>query len=441
MAAVAGKAVTGRAAPAGLAGRAHVTAPPLNGGKPPICYSFATLPAVFLCKPAPDGGRTHNLREKGSRFSRRKVSFFTGKWWILHGWFATACYMASFYSRPNSPFLWLRYKDGEKWKARVTEFRKDNPGDRENCRAMVETMKREERIDASDDNDERWDAWVDAWLVTRYGQKRSTTLTVYRRHWRRLRRWLEGEQIGRPSQFTFRDALRYKTAREKEKVGINTIVHELKFLGVVIGEAIRRGFCKHNPCLRMGLQRAPVAEKVPWSDTEVAAVAGAIKAQPDWMQATFILGFYQAARMRQAEVPLRDIDLKRMRISYWRSLSGRPLTKGNKPFAQPIAKAAVPLLRDLMERRRAGGFQSLCDIPLLPSVEWRRFLDTLGFGHLVHHGLRTTWITQAALSRKISREEAKAFVNHGSTAVHEIYQRLNADDVAHVADALDLPEF
>jgi integrase len=189
----------------------------------------------------------------------------------------------------------------------------------------------------------------------------------------------------------------------------------------------------------MGLKRTPTKEKKPWLPEQVQTVADAIGAQADWMQASFILGYYQAARLRQCEVPLKDIDLQRRRITYWRTLKGRPLTKGNKPFSQPIAKAAIPLLRALIERRRKAGHADLCTIPVLPSVEWRRFLDSLGLKEISHHGLRVTWITQAALSRrKISREEAKAFVNHGSTAVHEIYQRLNADDVAHVADALGL---
>ena len=349
--------------------------------------------------------------------------------------------MASTYLRNNSPVIWMRLKNAEgKWESKPTQYRKDNPGDRRQADLLARKLGIEERERKPASSREHWDAWVDGWLRDRYGKKQGTTLTVYRRYWRRLREWLAKESIHSPAQLSYGGALLYKTAREDDDVGINTIIHELKFLGVVMGEAVRRGFATANPCLRMGLQREPAAAKNPWSDDEVATVAGAIGEQADWMRATFILGYYQAARLRQCEVPLRDIDLKTRRISYGKSLSGRPLTKGDKPFAQPIAKSALPLLSALIERRRAAGFGSLCDIPLLPSVEWRRFLDSFRFGHLCHHGLRTTWITRAALSRKISREEAKAFVNHGSTAVHEIYQRLNADDVAHVADALALPD-
>ncbi|MEA3212272.1 MAG: hypothetical protein QOE70_5329 [Chthoniobacter sp.] len=351
--------------------------------------------------------------------------------------------MASTYLRKSSPFIWIRIKtaDGQ-WISKATEYRKDNIGDRRQAKLLAERLSVEERARRAATGNETWDDWVDNWMITRYGNRKTTTLGLYKRYWKYLRRWMAAEQIHAPAQVSFQTVLDYKAHREKAGVSINSIIHELKFLGVIMNEAVRR-FGGTNPCQKFGFERVPTKGKEPWKDVEVAKVAAAISTQNDFIQASFILGYYQAARLRQCEVPLRDIDLKRRRITYWRSLSGRPLTKGDKPFTQPLAKAAIPALTDLIARRRAAGHLSLCDVPMLPSLEWRRFLDSLGdLRHLSHHGLRTTWITHAALSRKkISREEAKAFVNHGSTAIHEIYQRLNADDVAHVADALDRPGF
>ena len=66
----------------------------------------------------------------------------------------------------------------------------------------------------------------------------------------------------------------------------------------------------------------------------------------------------------------------------------------------------------------------------------RRFLDGLlskdaGFSEISHHGLRTTWITRAALSEgKITETFAKRFVDHASTEIHEIYQRISATDLS-----------
>jgi hypothetical protein len=341
--------------------------------------------------------------------------------------------------------IWIRKKNEDgKWESKPTCWRKDNQGDKRQAQLAAQKLSLEERTRAPKSNREHWDAWVEQWIESRYGgpeDRQKTTGTVYRRYWRRWRNWLLSEHLTSPALLSYRTGLAYKEMREEDDTGRNTIIHELKFMGVVMGEAVRRGFAEANPFLRMGLKRDTAAEKIPWTDAQATTVAKEVQSEADWMEVTFLLGFYQAARLRQCEVPLKDINLKARRISYWKSITGRPLTKGDKPFAQPIARAAIPRLTVLMERRAAAGFRSLCDIPELPSVEWRRFLDRLGFHELCHHGLRTTWITKAALSRKISREEAKAFVNHGSTAVHEIYQRLNADDVAHVADALRLPEF
>jgi hypothetical protein len=69
------------------------------------------------------------------------------------------------------------------------------------------------------------------------------------------------------------------------------------------------------------------------------------------------------------------------------------------------------------------------------SLGWRRFLDGLGFRHLSHHGLRASWITKAALSG-IPEAAAKRFVNHGSSAVHAIYQKITAGDLAPMLERL-----
>lgn len=347
--------------------------------------------------------------------------------------------MASTYLRDNSPFIWLKYKgDSGKWSGKATSYRQDNIGDRRQAELLARKQSIIERESAPASAGEHWDGWVDSWLRDRYGNQ-SATLKIYQRYWRKIREWLKAERINSPAQLTYPRALEYKTARTHDGLAINSVIHELKFLGVIMGEAIRRGFAKSNPCHKMGIHRDAAKTKIPWTDAQATTVADAVIKRCDWMQATFILGFYQAARLRQCEVPLSDIQLPRMRITYWRSLTGRTLTKGDKPFTQPIATAALPMLEALIQRRRQGGFASLCEIPHAPSVDWREFLDSLGFHDLVHHGLRTTWITRAAQSGQISRAQAMRFVNHGSTAVHEIYQRLNADDVAHVADALNLP--
>ena len=346
--------------------------------------------------------------------------------------------MASTFIRAQSPFVWLRFKDSAgKWRSKVTGYRKDNLGDLRQAKLMAREMGREERERRGVERGEHWERWVDAWIADHYAG-RALTLTVYRRYWRKLSEWLAANGLVGPSQVLYRHAVAYREWRAENGVGTNTALHELKFLGVVMQEAVRRGYSAGNPIQKLGIRRVPSKEKHAWTDAEISAVGAAVKDAPQWLRITFLLGLYQAARLRQCAVPICDIDLERGFITYRK-------TKGGKPFTQPLDSRLIPVLRIEVEQRRNAGESALCVIPILPSVEWRRFLDGLGFPHLVHHGLRVTWITRAALSGRdgkqgISLSLAKAFVNHGSTAVHSIYQRLNAADLVHVPAAVSLPE-
>lgn len=351
--------------------------------------------------------------------------------------------MASTYTRPDSPFIFIRYKDPSgKWRGRKTGFLKTKQRDIKDAEEMAADTTTEEKKRTPAGKSPIFSDWVVPWLEDRYRGRETTTLAVYLRHWKKLSRWLEARGLMDPRQLSYKHALEYRDFRKvpvvfkgkaKDAGTNNTILHELKFLSIVMQEAVRREFASGNPFMRLGLRKDKAKEKSPWSDEEIQTVAAAIGGQSHFIRATFLLGLYQAARLRQCAVPLSDIDLKGKRITYRR-------TKGDKPFTQPIDARCIDPLTALIAERKSGGHTTLCDIPVLPSVEWRRFLDSLNLPHLVHHGLRVTWITRAALSRgAVSQPEAKRFVNHGSTSVHELYQKLNAEDLAHVPAAMNLP--
>jgi hypothetical protein len=171
-----------------------------------------------------------------------------------------------------------------------------------------------------------------------------------------------------------------------------------------------------------------------WSAFEIDQVEKALSVRDrfGWMHVTLLMGLHQALRLRQAEIPLSCIDFRRRLISY----PGIKV-KGGKAHSQPIEPDFYPILQELVEHRRAMGKAMLCEIPELPSVKWRRFLDELGLKHLVHHGLRATWITRAALAG-VPESLAKRFVNHASSQVHAIYQKITATDLIPMLDAFSL---
>lgn len=358
--------------------------------------------------------------------------------------------MASTYTRPDSDFIWMRFKrDDGKWAAKATQYRKDNFGDARQAELLARDMTREERLrKTSAKSTERWADWVDQWIGDRWGKiEQKNTLILYQKYWWDLSRWLLDHSINTPLQMSYNAAMQFRADSMADGKSSNWTILRLKLMSQIMTEAVRRGFAQGNPLVKMGLRADKPKAKPAWSDEVIALVNREVKKQEQWMRVTFLLGLFQACRMRQCEIPLADIDLARGWITYWRTIDGRPLVKGDKPFTQPIDPRLLPELREIVAARRAGGHRSLCDLPPFgASLAWRRFLDGIGLQGLgfSQHGLRVTWITRAATSgrngqRGIFLAEAKRFVNHGSTSVHEGYQRLNADDVSHVPAALPLP--
>jgi hypothetical protein len=340
--------------------------------------------------------------------------------------------MASTYTRKDSQFIWMTYKDDEtgEWKKKATGYKKDNLGDRRQAELVARELTRREKARKPVTSAEQFDAWIDRWMADRYDED-GKTHEVYCRHWRRIQQFLAEHGITAPRQFLYRHVPMYLDWRTKT-AGRNTAIHELKFFGVIMGEAVKRHFADSNPCVRMGLRKAKQEGKEPWTDEQISKVSKAIKARPHWMRCTFALGLYQAARLRQ--IPrVGGIDFKRGVISYHN-------TKGDKPFTHPMDDRAKSLFKALVNERLAAQPEAdlLCDLPEAPSVEWRNFLDGVGCNNVSHHGLRTTWITRACLA-KVHMSMAKRFVNHGSTAVHEIYQRLSAADIEDVPAMIPLP--
>jgi integrase len=208
-------------------------------------------------------------------------------------------------------------------------------------------------------------------------------------------------------------------------------------LAQVLEEAERRGYIQQNPARKLRLTKTPAKEKLPWSDDEIATVEAALEQRDrfGWLHVTFLMGLHQAVRLRQSEIPLSCIDFKRRLINY-----PNDYVKGRRGYCQPISTVFYPMLLDIVKHRKSIRKSTLCDIPnhnnneVPASVQWREFLDTLGLHHLCHHGLRASWITQAAL-RGVPESLAKRFVNHASTQVHEIYQKITATDLMPMLDA------
>jgi hypothetical protein len=352
--------------------------------------------------------------------------------------------MASTYYRGNS--IWVRYKSPEtgKWTDKSTGYKKNNPGERRQAEKLRDTLTLRERTQQPVTSS-GWD-WVGTWVEGRW---RGLTLRNYKIHWRHLEGYLKEIGCSGPANLTRDHCLGYPKYRAKKGVGANTSALEIKLLAQVMDESISRGYAEKNPCRNLRLARTAVKEKEPFSDEQLAALDaifsegkheypweyGTARVERlGWLHITYLLGRYQAARIMQARVPLSCIDLGGKSI-HWPASVVKGGQRSGKGYSQHIDKRLLPELREIVRLRREAGEATLCTIPALGSLHWRKFLDSLGMTNVSHHSLRVRWVSEAAKAG-IPEAVAMRCSNHSSSEVHRIYLKLSTGDMASMLDRL-----
>jgi hypothetical protein len=331
--------------------------------------------------------------------------------------------MASLYKRGR--ILWISYRaaDGQ-WKCKSTGYRAENRNERGAAQKLCDRQSVRERTQEPARSTD-WD-WVLSWMDNRFGE--SATAVVYRKCWHALHKWLIELDIGGPGQLRREQCESYPAWRAEHGGRRNTAIMDLRFLAQICEEAVRRGYIERNPARKLGIRKDPTPGHPTWTDDELARVDAHLAEHEryGWLRVTFLLGRYQAARLGQCSVPLSDIDLNNRPQTIWYAA---PKGGSKKAYRQDLDERLIPALREIIAERKRIGAQTLCDLPERASLVWRELLDRLGYPHLIHHSLRATWVTQAAI-KGIPEGAAKTFSNHSSTAVHRIYQRYSPSDMS-----------
>ena len=119
--------------------------------------------------------------------------------------------MACLYSRENSPFWYIRFKDAEgKWKSKPTTYRRDNPQETKEARARCAVNTAQELSSKGVTVDEKWDSWITGFFATHC--KNPVTRQGYDQSWLWLRSYLQEVQVSVPSQLTYQHAFGYIAA-------------------------------------------------------------------------------------------------------------------------------------------------------------------------------------------------------------------------------------
>ena len=341
--------------------------------------------------------------------------------------------MASLYKRPNSDFWWVKFRDPAtgKIKRESTKCRIGIGSHMRRAREICGEKTRAENRAPVSKQHVPWEAWVTEFLNNHYATKPKTLLR-YQGAWKSLRVYLEARDIAYPAQLTYKHATDYVEWRQKPTaIGLYwasraTAVWELKILRLLMSEAVKQGLATSNPCVRLGIKKGPTREKPEITDAEITIIRRALKTRPEWMRISFEIAIHQGCRSTETCLPLSQIDVERMEITFD--------VKGGKTFTTKLHDGLVPLISRLKAEGRERTFE-LCS---QAGREWTRFFRKIGLRHLCFHCTRVTVITRLCRAN-VSESQAMRFVGHASETIHRIYQRLRAEDVSACVSALRIP--
>lgn len=350
----------------------------------------------------------------------------------------------SAYERADSPYVRIQYADTRGKKRYVkTSIRKDDPEKNlKTAKALnrAEANLLDRRASTSPDTGASW-GWVANYLRTRYTAKKRTQ-KIYLIQWDWLRPYLEESDIAGPAMLeraTVFSYIDWRTNQVKEKSGrnpgLNTALGELKLLGLIMDEAIRRGLATANPARKLEIQREESREKPEISNGELAIIFNALRDQPAWMRRSFFIALETGLRFSDTQISRTQIDWPGRRVVIDRTKGGK-----KRAFAIEIYPSIEKLLREFWK----SGDKLLWQMPAkekgLNGLIWMRFFRANALPHLCFHCTRVTFITRGARAG-VPESAMMKLVNHASKEVHRIYQRLAPPDARRLRAQIPIPSY
>ena len=223
---------------------------------------------------------------------------------------------------------------------------------------------------------------------------------------------------------------RLNSKRKKKKlVKLNTALHDLKVLRIVMNQAVKLGLSQVNPCMRLGVQKEETKEKPELTDADILLIRIALKEESEWMQVAFEIAVNTGCRLSETRIKISNIDFEKDTILFESPKGGK-----SRAFTTPLPSAIKPLLLKIKDR---GDAYTLA-LPQVPGKDWWRFFKKLNRSELCFHSTRVTFVTRLARAG-VPQPIAMRLVNHSSVLVHKIYQRLGVEDVREYQHLVQIP--
>lgn len=352
--------------------------------------------------------------------------------------------MANLYKRDRSAFWWIKFRDPHTLKLcqESTGLRHDNPFQTRKAREICAEKALQEIRGGRLNESSRWSAWVPEYLAVRHAAA-PVTLTRKLTTWLTLSEFLQSIRVACPQQLTRAGVLSYVQWRKEKgnlrKVGRapahNTILLELKILGGICQEAVRRGWIQSNPCHRLELQRERPREKGELTDEHIALIRAAIQKKletantdqarrnADFLHVSFEIAVAQGCRMTETYLCLStDVDLKHRELHF--------TGKGNRRWSPPMNPSLVPLFERLIREGREYTYVR----PRMPSLVWFKFMNKLRkhhpeLSHVSFHSTRVTCVSRLERAG-VPEHITMKLVNHASTTVHRVYRKFAPGEIA-----------
>lgn len=340
--------------------------------------------------------------------------------------------MANLYKRPGSPFWWLKSRGPDRRIHRKSlGLLVSSPAQTRKARILASQANTEELQHTPTITGSKWESWVPGFIAQKYGDS-PRTLERYDTEWRNLYQFMKAERIQGPAALSYQACMKYHAWRQEKHTDLglraashNTARLEIKFLGVILREAKRRGFVSEIVSERLGIKRHRPKEKPEIPEEHLAIISKELETRPDWMRTAFQIGLHTGLRLTETNLWMPSVDVAGRSM-----LIPTPKGGADRAFSIPMDEPLVPLLERL-KRERAG--QHAFDWPKAwRSKPWWQFFREIAKKHglpvYCFHCLRVTFITRGARAG-IPERDLMRLVNHASSEIHRIYQRTTVDDL------------
>jgi integrase len=338
--------------------------------------------------------------------------------------------MASLKPAPNTPNWVLSYRDlvtGE-WKTRTLQLRRDSKTDTRKAEAIARKATADERrskpLMAG-----QFAQWVDDYINFRYANENTRKRSEY--CWAPLWRYLKEHKITHPQRVRYEHIQKYLTYRKEEGRAHNTARQELKFLSLLMDEAVKREYAFNNPLARVKIAREPSKVKPDLSESELRKIKAAFAKRPQWMQTVLAICAHTGCRISESSLHSSDVDFKRNLIHFRDSKKDH--LHPRKHFSIPLPKGLKPVLKKLFKQQDQT-------VPPISREQNRLFNKAMSdvVEGATSHCLRVAFITRCQ-REGLPESASMKLVNHSDQLVHKIYSRLNVKDIATFAKRVPPP--